>query len=119
MANKREFKKYVNAITESIVSDMLSTAACIEADDSAVQDAAIDVLKACETALVKASVKFDKTPAAFDDRHAYDKARAAFYKDLYRKVNKEFSGAVAAALKKFNAAIPAPVKEANKQAAKA
>ena len=104
MANKREFKKYVNAVCESIINDMMTAYYHVEeVDKTAVEAAVADILMATENAILKSGIKF-----------AYHNAKRNFFKSLYRKINKEFSNNVNAAIKKFNAAIPASIKDANK-----
>ena len=115
MANKREFKKYVNAVCESIINDMMTAYYHVEeVDKTAVEAAVADILMATENAILKSGIKFDKTASAFDTEFAYHNAKRNFFKSLYRKINKEFSNNVNAAIKKFNAAIRASIKDANK-----
>ncbi|MBD5231705.1 MAG: hypothetical protein K2M14_02650 [Muribaculaceae bacterium] len=115
MANKREFKKYINTVCDNIVSDMTYASYTIEgADKAAIDDAVISILKAGAEAIMKSNVKFDKTRRAFDNEHAYTEEKEKFFKALYRKVNKEFADAINEAIKKFNAAIPEAAKQAQK-----
>ena len=87
MANKRDFKKYITAVTNAVCQDMMDICCLDSVDCNAVQDAVIEVLKAGELAIIKTGVKF---------------------------ANKEFSETLNAAVKKFNAAIPEQVKAENK-----
>ncbi len=115
MANKREFKKYINTVSDNIISDM--TYACYSVKDAnkdLIEQAVIEVLKAGATAIMKSNVKFDKTRRAFDNQHDYLKAKDSFFHNMYRTINKEFAAAVNDAVKKFNSAVPAAVKEAQK-----
>lgn len=113
MANKRDFKKYITAVTNAVCQDMMDICCLDSVDCNAVQDAVIEVLKAGELAIIRTGVKFDKTPGAFPEG-GYKNARRVFYKALYKKANKEFSETLNAAVKKFNAAIPEQVKAENK-----
>lgn len=114
MANKREFKKYITAVSQAVSQDMMDVCYTVDGVDcAAVQDAVIDILKAGELALVKANVKFDKTPKGCEEG-AYAKERRSFYNGLFKKVNTEFLEAVNAAIKKFNAAVPEQAKAENK-----
>ena len=115
MANKREFKKYVNAVCESIINDMMTAYYHVEeVDKTAVEAAVADILMATENAILKSGIKFDKTASAFDTEFAYHNAKRNFFKSLYRKINKESTHNVTAAIKKYTAAIPASLKDANK-----
>lgn len=115
MANKREFKKYVSAVSESIVSDMMAAYYYLEGvNKEEITKAVSDILVAGENAIMKANVKFDKTEKAFASAHEYHKAKRTFFHELYSKVNREFANDINAAVKAFNAAVPSPIKEANK-----
>lgn len=117
MANKREFKKGVDAIGTSVCDEMMAAYYNIEGvDRKAVSDALEKVLVAIGNAKDNANVFFDKGPKAFEDRKAYAKAKAAFFKSLFVKINKDFANELDAALKQFNAAIPASIKAENKAA---
>ena len=53
MANKREFKKYVNVVSTSLVEDMMSVYYSINGvDPEKIDDAIISVLKAGESAIM-------------------------------------------------------------------
>lgn len=118
MANKREFKKYVEAVGASAYEAMMSTYYNV---DGAKKE---DILKAVEklaatvaTARSNANVFFDKGHKAFDSVEAYSKAKADFFKKLFDKINGDFVKGLDDSLKTFNAAIPAKAKELNKEAA--
>jgi len=114
MANKREFKKYVGAVSSSICNYMMELSIMTpEADHNAIEDAMIKVLTAAEEAVIKSNIRFDKSASAFPEG-GYGMARTAFYKALFTKANKEFRAAIDTALKTFNEAMPAEVKARNK-----
>lgn len=114
MANKREFKKYITAVSESLNGEMMEAYYTIEGiDKDAIENAVIDVMKAGEVAIMMSNVKFDKGTNAFSNG-GYRKAKREFFRTVYAKANAEFTEAVNGAIKKFNAAIPAAVKEAQK-----
>lgn len=118
MANKREFKKYVEAVGASACEAMTATFYNVEgADKDAIAGAIEKVLGAVGTATSNANVTFDKGPKGFDSLKDYSKAKEAFYKQLFIKINDEFGAALDEALKQFNAAIPQSVKEEYKQVA--
>lgn len=117
MANKREFKKYVEAIGASACNAMMATYYNVDgADKDAIEKAIAMVLGAVGTARSHANVKFDKGMKAFDDAAAYAKAKEQFFKKLFDKINTDFSNGLDAALKTFNAAIPQNVKDQYKMA---
>ncbi|MCM1004809.1 MAG: hypothetical protein NC402_00750 [Prevotella sp.] len=115
MANKREFKKYVSEVANSVCSYMMDVLAFVPGvNEEEIHKAVITVLTASETAIVKTNVKFDKGHKAFP-AGGYSKARRAFFNTVYAKTQKEFNEAIEAAVKIFNAAVPAEIKEQNKK----
>ena len=62
-----------------------------------------------------ANITFDRGRRAFADPAEYSKAKRAFFKALFDKINTELSEETNEALKLFNSAIPADEKERNKQ----
>lgn len=117
MANKREFKKYVEAIGASACEAMMETYYNVEgADKAAIEKAMGQVLGAVGAARAHANVFFDKGHKAFENPAEYSKAKAEFFKKLFVKINDDFAKELDAALKVFNAAIPANVKEDYKKA---
>ena len=116
MANKREFKKYVEAIGASACEAMMSTYYNVDGvDRNAIAKAIEQVLGAVGAAQSNANVTFDKGVKAFVDIKEYSAEKKGFYKKLFVKINDDFSKEVEAALKIFNAAIHQAVKEQNKK----
>lgn len=117
MANKREFKKYVDALGAAACDEMMYSFYTVEgADKDAISKAIEKVLIATNKARMNSNIFFDKGVKAFADRKEYSKAKDAFFKALFEKVSKEFTEEVNAALKDFNAALPEEEKERNKAA---
>jgi len=107
MANKRNFKKYIDTVCKNIIADMTFAACTVEgADVQAIDNASIELLKAGAEAVIKSSVKFDRTMSSFDNAHEYYKARRKFFNEVYKKVHEEFAQNVSQVLKSFNAAFP-------------
>lgn len=114
MASKRDFKKYIAAASNAVSQNMMFVGCTVDGvDNDAVNEAIIDILKAAELSILKANVKFDKTPKACGEG-TYSKERRAFYKALFKKANKDYVQALNAAIKKFNAAVPEEAKAKNK-----
>lgn len=117
MSNKRDFKKYVEAIGASACGAMMETYYTVEAaDKDAISKALEKVLGATAAARANANVFFDKGVKAFADRREYSKAKKEFFVKLFNKINSDFTKELDAALKMFNEAIPADVKDAQKKA---
>lgn len=117
MANKREFKKYAEAIGASIVGDMMDTYYTVKGvDKEAVEKAIAKVLGATAAAKSNANVFFDRGMKSFESHLEYNKAKEQFFKALFRKISKDFNEEIDGALKEYNAAIPESVKAENKAA---
>lgn len=117
MANKREFKKYVEAVGASVCEDMMSALYTVEgADKEAISKAIEKAICAVGAARSNANVTFDKGVKAFPSLKEYSVAKKDFYKKLFVKVSDDFTKELDETLKIFNAAIPAVVKEENKKA---
>lgn len=120
MANKREFKKYVDALGASVIDEMVSSYYNVKNIDRDKVAKGIEiVLAAIGKAKNNANVFFDRGPKAFADRKEYTKAKENFFKSLFNKIETEFSEEVNLGLKEFNEALPAEVREQNKLAAQA
>lgn len=121
MANKREFKKFVEAVGASVCDEMMVAYYNVEgADRNAIAKAIEKVLLSINSARCNADVFFDRGPRSFGgDMKAYRKASQTFYKSLFKKITSDFSTSIDEALKEFNAALPAAEKEKNKVAAEA
>lgn len=120
MANKREFKKYADALGASVIDEMVSAYHNVEgADREKIADSMKMVLGAIGKAKSNSNVFFDKGVKAFGNVEEYAKAKRAFFRALFDKIETEFGEEVNAALKEFNAALPAEEKARNKEAAQA
>lgn len=111
--NKRDFKKAVEALGASVCNEMMVIYYDVEGvDKDAISDAIGKVLGAVGAAKSNANIFFDKGVRAFNDHKQYSEAKHDFFRLLFTKIRKDFSDELAAALKEFNAAIPADKKEA-------
>lgn len=118
MANKRQFKKNVDLLGAKLCETMMTAYVNIpEIDKKAVGEAVGKVLETVETAQKNANTFFDRGVKAFPDHAQYRKAKAAFFKALWKRIHKDFNEGVDASLKLFNAAIPENVRTAQKEAA--
>ncbi|MDE7412875.1 MAG: hypothetical protein K2N05_03665 [Muribaculaceae bacterium] len=118
MANKREFKKYVDALGASACDEMMYAFYTVEgADKDAISKAIEKVLLATNKARMNSNIFFDRGAKAFADKKEYEKAKKNFFKALFEKVTTEFSEEIQDALKQFNAALPEDEKKKNKELA--
>lgn len=118
MANKREFKKYADAIGADVVNEMLLAYHTVEgADKDKINKAVQIVLGAIGKAKCNANVFFDRGPKGYADRKEYAKDKANFFKNLFNKIETEFGEEVNEGLKLFNEALPESYKAAQKAVA--
>lgn len=118
MANKREFKKFVDSLGASVLDEMISAYYNVkDADRDKITEAIEKTLGAIGKAKNNANVYFDRGPKAFENMTEYAKAKAAFFKALFNKIETEFNEEVNQALKVFNGALPEEVRQRNKELA--
>lgn len=116
MANKREFKKYVDALGASIIDEMISAYHNVKGvDRDKIAEAMQKVLGAIGKAKNNSNIFFDRDPKAFESKADYAKNKKAFFRALFDKIETEFNEEINAALKLFNAALPAEEKARNKE----
>ncbi|MDE7402649.1 MAG: hypothetical protein K2M87_04465 [Muribaculaceae bacterium] len=115
--NKRNFKKYADALGASALDEMVIAYHNVEgADREKIAEAIKQVLAAVGKAKCNANIFFDKGHKAFESMQDYAKAKRAFFRSLFNKIETEFGQEVNEALKQFNAALPDAVKAKNKEA---
>lgn len=115
MANKREFKKAIEAIGASACDSMVSAYYDIkDADQEKISQAIEKLLGATAAAKSNADIAFRKKVREFENIKEYLKAKKAFYKDLFKNISDNFSTELNGALKELNAAVPQAAKEENK-----
>ena len=112
MPNKREFKKYVEALGASVIEELMIVYSNVDnADRQAISTSVGNLLEAIEQARANANVTFDRGPRSFDSLKDYSKAKKDFYCALFNKISSEFEKEVEDGLKVLNAQIPAEDKE--------
>ncbi len=115
MTNKRDFKKYANALGSSVAQEMMTAYYNVEGiDREAVANAVKKVITAIEDAKNNANVFFDRGAKSFADHKEYAVAKRKFFRSLFQKIEKDFSDKINEALKEFNAAVPEAAKQAQK-----
>lgn len=115
MTNKRDFKKFANALGSSVANEMMMAYYNVEGiDKKAVAEAVKKVIGAIEGAKNNANIFFDRGPKSFADRKEYAAAKRNFFRSLFQKIEKDFNDQINEALKEFNAAVPEAAKMAQK-----
>ncbi len=116
MANKRDFKKAVEAVGSSVCEEMMTAYYNVKgADKNAIASSIQTILSAIENAKDNANVSFDKGAKAFEDKKEYKKEKNLFFKSLFNKIQAEFAEQLNLAVNNFNKAIPQEAKNLNKE----
>ena len=107
MANKREFKKSVEALSAALADEMMASYYNVkEADREKISAAISKVVLAMERAKKDANVMFDKGVKDFDNIAAYNKAKSKFTKEKYEAAIASYNDTLAEALKAYNEGMP-------------
>lgn len=117
MAKKRDLKKYIRNTCGSLAGEiLLARAAFPIIERKTVHDIINDIAVLQSSTLAKVSVSFAKTPKEYLDKAAYRKERNQYYTKAYDSLIDEFDNGVLEIVKKMNAALPAEVRDAIKEA---
>lgn len=107
MANKRDFKKSVEALSSALVDEMMASYYTQkEADRDKISQAIAKIVAAMGKAKKVASKTFDKKIREFEHLAAYNNAKAQFTKENYDKAIAEYNEALGEALKDYNEGMP-------------
>lgn len=107
MANKRDFKKSVEALSSALADEMMASYYNEkEADREKISQAIAKVVAAMGKAKKSASKIFDKKVKEFDHLAAYNKAKAEFTRQNYDKAIADYNEALGEALKVYNEGMP-------------
>ncbi len=116
MANKRNLKKLIRRVCGEIAVEAIIAYQTIPSMSSETVGQILgDVAELqCET-LSRISFSFDKSRADSENGAAYRAARRRYNAAAFARLRTDFTEGVNKVLKELNAAIPAEVREANKQ----
>lgn len=115
MANKREFKKYVDELGATVIDEMVHAYRNVNGvDQNKMAEAMEKLLGAIGAAKSNSNITFDRGEGAFENKGAYSKAKKEFFVALFSKIETEFSEEVNQALKLFTEALPEEERERNK-----
>lgn len=107
MANKREFKKSVDALSSAIADEMMASYYNVkEADREKISQAITKVIAAMSKAKQHTAQLFGKGVKEFDSLAAYNKAKANHNKEKYREAIANYNEALGEALKTYNEGMP-------------
>lgn len=107
MANKREFKKSVEALSSALVDEMMASYYNEEAADrEKISSAITKVITAMQNAKLHSNKLFDKGMKDFEHIKAYNKAKAQFNKEKFNTAVDNFNNTIGDALKDYNEGMP-------------
>ncbi|MCH5217201.1 MAG: hypothetical protein J1F07_01385 [Muribaculaceae bacterium] len=107
MANKREFKKSVEALSSALASEMMASYYNEkEADRGKISLAIAKLASAMGQAKQHANQLFGKGVKDFENLAAYNKAKAAHTKTKYQEAIAKYNEALEEALKAYNEGMP-------------
>lgn len=103
MKSKRDLKKQIKYICGDLVGEcMILGEVTPEEKQNEVGQLIIDIAVLQESTLDKVNFSFDKSARDFADRHAYLKARRAYYAAAYAKLHDEFNEGLRSAVHRMN-----------------
>ena len=108
MASRRQLKKKISYVCGELAAEILLASHVLDNIDRATVNRIVSEIAALQVnSRGMVTVAFDKVPRDFDDLHAYNRARRAYYKQAFASLRKEFGEKVLALVKEMNAAVPA------------
>ena len=107
MANKREFKKSVDALSAALVDEMMASYYNVkDADREKISQAIAKIVGAMGKARKDTGKLFGKGVKEFESLAAYNKAKARHNKDKYNAAIADYNQALSEALKAYNEGMP-------------
>lgn len=107
MANKREFKKSVDALSSALVNEMMASLYNVkEADTLKLNEAISKIAQAMVAAKKDTSKLFDKGLKDFNNLSEYNAAKAKHTKEKYKEAIAKYNEALGEALKSYNEGMP-------------
>lgn len=107
MANKRQFKKSVEALTSALVDEMMASYYNEkDADREKISQAITKIVGAMGKAKSDAGKLFGKGVKEFEDLSAYNKAKAQHTREKYEAAIAGYNDALGEALKAYNEGMP-------------
>lgn len=108
MANKRQFKKSLDALSSALVNEMMASLYNVkEADSKKINEAISKIASAMVKAKKDSNVLFGKGMKEFASIEEYNKAKAEHSKAKYHEAIAAYNEALSEALKAYNEGMPA------------
>lgn len=107
MANKRDFKKSVEALSSALVDEMMASYYNVkDADREKITTAITKVIAAMGKAKKDSNKLFGKGVKEFESLAAYNAAKAQHNKEKFNNAINEYNNALGEALKAYNEGMP-------------
>lgn len=107
MANKRDFKKSVEALSSALVDEMMASYYNVkEADREKISSAISRIISAMGKAKKDSNKLFGKGVKDFESMAAYNQAKALHNKEKFKNAIAEYNNALGEALKSYNEGMP-------------
>lgn len=107
MANKRQFKKSLDALSSALVEEMMASLYNVkEADSKKINEAISKIAGAMLKAKKDSNVLFGKGMKEFADIVAYNKAKSEATKQKYKEAVAKYNEALSEAMKAYNEGMP-------------
>lgn len=107
MANNREFKKSIEALSSALVSEIMASLYNEKEADTLKLNEAIDkIAKAMVRAKQHTGKVFDKGLKDFNNLKEYNLAKAKFTKEKYKEAIAKYNEGLGEALKAYNEGMP-------------
>lgn len=107
MANKRDFKKSIDALSSALVDEMMASYYNVkDADREKISEAIKKIVAGMSRARTNSNQLFKKGVKEFEHLAAYNKAKAQFTKEKYKAAISEYNNALGEALKVYNEGMP-------------
>lgn len=107
MANKREFKKSVEALSSALLDEMMASYYNEkEADREKISSAIAKVIQAMQNARVDVNKAFGKGVKDFDSIKEYNAAKIKHNKDKYNQAVENYNNMIGQALQDYNEGMP-------------
>ncbi len=113
MTNKRQLKKHIRYVCGELAVTLLIANAGVRGFDTEKTPEIVGKIAILqETSVAHVSISYDKVASDFENRKAYNAARAKYFATAYAKLLKEFGDQVQEIVKEMNAAMPQEARDA-------
>lgn len=113
MSSKRDLKKHIRYACGDTAAEILTAYEIDNLDSKTVGDIIGKIARLQTSSLANVSFSFDKTTRDFDSKKEYNKARRAYSKEAYTKLQNQFMTGLEEIVKDMNATLTDEIKAAN------